>query len=395
MQSYRRLFALPGVRSVLVLMFFARIPSTAAGMTLTLHVAVGMGRGYGAAGLVGAAGTIGIAIGAPLMGRIVDDHGLRRMVLITVLGEAVFWFLAPTMSYPVLLIFSFVAGLVVLPAMSIGRQAITALVPEDQRRTALSLDAIGVELTFMVGPALAVLLCTQFSTDVALIVLGGQTVVAGLAVYLVNPPVRAEHERDEERPPRSTWLTPRFIAVLVAAVGTVFVLAGTEVALVAHLRGHGELDWTGAVIAVMCVASAIGGLIHGGVRRSLGQLPLLIALSALLIPVGWAGAHWWVIALALIPSNLACAPAITATGEDVARLAPASARGEAMGLQGSAFTVGAAVGAPMIGFVVDHAGSAWGFVVSGAGGLLVAALAFVLNARDRARVPREPVPASG
>ena len=76
MQLYRQVLALPGLRTLLVLIFFARLPSTAAGMILTLHVAVSMGRGYGAAGLVGAAATVGIALGAPLMGRVIDRYGL-------------------------------------------------------------------------------------------------------------------------------------------------------------------------------------------------------------------------------------------------------------------------------------------------------------------------------
>src|SRR5262245_18461460 len=129
MQLYRQVFALPGVRTFLVLIFFARLPMTAAGMILTLHVAVSMGRGYGAAGTVGAVITIGIAVGAPVMGRVVDRYGLRRMLVLTAIGEATFWLLARFMSYPVLLACAFFGGLLVLPAMSIGRQAMAALVP--------------------------------------------------------------------------------------------------------------------------------------------------------------------------------------------------------------------------------------------------------------------------
>ncbi|MFC7618650.1 MFS transporter [Actinokineospora soli] len=61
---------------------------------------------------------------------------------------------------------------------------------------------------------------------------------------------------------------------------------------------------------------------------------------------------------------------------------PAGSRGEATGLQSSAFTLGAAAGAPVVGFVVDHGSPAWGFAAAGAGGLLVAVVAFAL-ARTR------------
>src|SRR4051812_50149664 len=56
MQLYRRVLALPRVRAMMVLVFIARLPAAAGGMVLTLHVAVGLGHGYGAAGTAGAGG---------------------------------------------------------------------------------------------------------------------------------------------------------------------------------------------------------------------------------------------------------------------------------------------------------------------------------------------------
>jgi predicted MFS family arabinose efflux permease len=93
--------------------------------------------------------------------------------------------------------------------------------------------------------------------------------------------------------------------------------------------------------------------------------------------------------LVLVPAAFLCAPTIAATGEEVSRLAPPAARGEAMGLQSSAFTLGAAAGAPLVGFVVDHASPMFGFVLAGVGGVLVAALAWVLGARRDRTEERE------
>ncbi|MDQ3406410.1 MAG: MFS transporter [Actinomycetota bacterium] len=387
MQQYRRMLSLPGVRTLMILMFFARIPVTAAHMIMTLHVAVGLERGYGEAGLTGAAATIGIGIGAPFLGRVIDRYGLRPMLVVVTIGETAFWLSARFMSYPVLLVAAFVGGLLVVPVMSIGRQAIAALVPDDLRRTAYSLDSISVELTFMIGPATAVFIATQGSTKTALTVMAIAVFLVGVALYVMNPRVRAVNETPQLGPsiPRREWLTPRMIGVLLIGSGAIFVLAGTEVTIVAVLRESGQLDWTGAVIAVLCVASIVGGVVHGAVRRSLPQVVLMGLLGLLVIPVGIAGSSWWLLAIMLIPSNLMCAPTIAATGEEVNRLAPVARRGEATGLQSSAFTFGAAAGAPLVGFVVDHSSPSWGFVVAGVGGVLVALLAFVLNARGKQR----------
>jgi MFS family permease len=387
MKLYRQALALPGVRTLLVLIFFARIPSTASGMILTLHVAVSMGRGYGAAGVVGAAATIGIALGAPLMGRVVDRFGLRRMVLITTVGEATFWLVARFLPYPLLLVCGFVGGALVLPAMSIGRQAIAALVPPDLRRTAYSMDSVSTELSFMIGPAAAVLVATQFSTQTAMLSMAVGLVAVGTALYLVNPAVRSDAEKAEAKDvPRRSWLTPRMIGVLIIAAGAVFILGGTEVAVVAHMQASGDLGWTGVVMAVWAAGSATGGLVYGALRRPIPQVALMAGLGALTIPIGLAG-EWWVLMLALIPAAALCAPTIASTAEEVARLAPPAVRGLATGLQSSSFTLGQAAGAPAVGFVVDHASPGWGFAVAGIGGLAVAGVAAVLAMRQKELVP--------
>jgi MFS family permease len=389
MQMYRKVLSLPGFRTLLVLIFFARIPTGAAGMVLTLHVAVSMGRGYGAAGTVGAVTTIGIALGAPVLGRVVDRYGLRLMIAITTVGETAFWLSARYLPYALLLVCGFVGGLLVLPAMSIGRQAVAALVPEDLRRTAYSVDSVSTELSFMIGPAAAVFVVTQFSSQAAMVGMACGIVLVGAALFVVNPAVRAESEKSSSPVPRRVWLTPRLVGVLIVGAGTVFILAGTEVAIVAQLRSVGELTWTGLVVVVWSAGSAVGGLVYGALARSYRQVVLMAWLGLLTIPIGLVGGTWWSLMLVLVPAAFLCAPTITATAEEVARLAPPAARGEATGLQSSAFTLGAAAGAPLVGFVVDHASPGWGFAVAGIGGVAVAGVAALLAARDARR--REPV----
>jgi MFS family permease len=387
MQLYRRTLALPGVRTLVILIFFARIPMSAAGMVLTLHVAVTLGRGYGAAGTVGAAATIGIGLGAPMMGRVVDRFGLRPMLIVTMLGETLFWITARFMSFPVLLVAGLVGGFLTLPGMSIGRQAMAALVPEELRRTGYSVDSISTELSFMVGPAAAVFFATQFSTTTAMTAMACAVGAVGMALLLVNPAVRSEQELaagDGTRPPRRSWLTPRLIGVFVVAAGAVFVLSGTEVTIVAQLRDQGEIGFTGLVVVAWSLYSAVGGIVYGALHRSISQVTLMALLGALTIPVSLAAGPWWVLALALMPSAALCAPTIAATGEEVARLAPVAVRGLATGLQSSAFTLGAALGAPVAGFVVDHSSPGWGYAVAGIGGVVVAAAALMLRRRTGA-----------
>jgi MFS family permease len=384
LSTYRRVLALPGVGTLLALMFAARIPVSATSMVLTLHVVLTMHRNYGAAGLVGAAGTVGIALGAPLTGRLVDGFGLRIVVAITTIGYGLYWMTAWLLPYDVLLVVTFAGGVLALPVMSVGRQALAALVPEEHRKAAFSLDSISVEMSFMVGPAVGVLVATKVSTMTAMTGLGGMIMMAGLALYVANPPVRGEHDAVEPvggRPPRGQWLRPPLLATLAAGCGAVFVLAGTEVAMVAALRGVGQVGWTGVATIALCAASATGGAIYGALRRAPGPLVLMAVLGSLTVPVGLVGGQWWVVALALVPASLMCAPTLAATGDTVSRLVPASVRGEAMGLHSSALTFGAALGSPVVGVVVDHFHPVGGFAAAGLGGVLVAVLAWPLSRR--------------
>lgn len=382
---FKHVLMLPGVRPLTLLMFFARMPPAATGVILTLHVAVTLDRGYGAAGLVGAAGTVGMGLGAPLMGRLIDERGLRSLLALSVTTTAAFWLTAPLMSYWVLLVSSFVVGLFGVPMMSIGRQIITALVPEHQRRVALSVDSISVELSFMGGPALGVLVATKFSTNVALLSIGVTILAAGALLYWANPPmVHKEEVVDGPKPRVFEWLRGRIVGVYVVCVGATVCLVGMEVSAIASLEHAGKQSWLGVAFFAMCAASIVGGLVYGGVKRTPSVLVLLVLMALLELPVGLGdGSVLWLCVL-LVPMNLMCAPLIAASGEHISRLAPAAARGLALGLQGSAFTIGSAVGAPVVGMAIDHGGARLGFAVAGAGGLLVAGVAWVL-ARQRER----------
>ncbi|HEX8866106.1 MAG TPA: MFS transporter, partial [Lentzea sp.] len=300
---------LPRVRPLILLMFFARMPPAATGVVLTLHVAVTLDQGYGAAGLVGAAGTVGMGLGAPLMGKLIDSRGLRSMLALGVTATSAFWLTAPLMSYWTLLVSSFVVGLLGVPMMSVGRLIITALVPESRRRVALSVDSISVELSFMAGPALGVAVATQVSTNAALVAIGLSILAVGVVLYWANPPIVHEDEVvDGPQPKIFEWLRGRLVGVFVVCVGATVCLGGMEVSAIASLEHIGKQSWLGAVFFAMCAASIIGGLVYGGVKRVPSVLVLLVLMAALEIPVGLGDGNVLLLCLLLVPMNLMCAP---------------------------------------------------------------------------------------
>jgi predicted MFS family arabinose efflux permease len=301
----------------------------------------------------------------------------------------------PHLSYAVLVVCALPAGFLSVPAGSLARQILAALVPADQRRAAYSLDTILVEASFMIGPAAGIAAITSLSATVTLSAIGAIFGATALLIFLLNPPIRNEDELapvGAVRPPLRSWLSGHLIATLLIAAGTLFCLVGTEVATLAALRANGDVGWTGLVIVVMCAASMAGGIVHGAVKRSLPQGLLMLLLAVLVLPVGLADQPWWLLMLVLIPTNLLCAPTLAATTETVSTLAPPAVRGEAMGLQDASTRLGLALGSPVVGFAIDHSSPAWGFFAAGAGGLVLAAFGLLWTRRRRpaAVTPAQP-----
>ncbi len=373
----------------MALMFFARLPMTMSGVLLTLYVVTVLGRGYGAAGLVGAGVTLGMALGAPLLGRALDRYGLRPVVAACGVATTAFWVVVPHLPYLALVFVAVPAGMLSVPSGSITRQFLAAVVPADQLRAAYSLDTVAIEMTFMIGPALAIVSITQLSATLTLSAVGALFGGTAVLIWLSNPPIRDHEEAGslDARPPLRSWLTGRLVATFLIAAGALFVLVGTELATLASLRAHGDLQVTGLVIAIMCVASIIGGIIHGAVRRSLSQGVLMLLLALLVVPVGLLEQPWWLLMLVLIPTNMMCAPTLAATTETTSRLAPPQVRGEAMGLQDASTRLGLAIGGPVVGFAIDHSSPAWGFAAAGLGGLVIAAGGLLRRQRVPAPVP--------
>jgi MFS family permease len=375
---YRQVLSAPGLKFLMIVGLLARIPATAAGMAVTLHVLTALGLDFTEAGIAGAVAMVGAGIGSPILGRLVDKIGLRPVFAATAAVQAAYWVIAPQLSYPALVVAALLAGIAGIPIFSVMRQFVAALVPEDQRRPAFALDSMAVELSYMAGPALAVAAVTAVGSRITFYAVGAGMVISAIVIYVLNPPIRSEAEeavQQTNQVSRRTWLTPGLFALLLATTATTLVLSATELSVVAVLEASGATKWTGLVIALWCVYSLVGGFIYGALNKAVSPLTLIAGLGVLTIPVALVPSPWWLLVFALFPCGVLCAPSLASTVDTMSNWVPATARGEAMGLHGTALTVGIAVGAPFGGFMIDHFGPQWGFFAAGSAGLLIAAIA--------------------
>lgn len=422
---YRELLAVRPIRRLLLVGMIARIPHSAAGVLLTLHIVLTLGQGYAAAGAAAAVMTIGIALGAPWRGRRVDTVGLRTALIPSVISETLIWSVVPHVSYQWLLPLVFVGGLLTLPIFSVVRQSLGVMAEGDQRRTAFALDAITTEMVFMIGPAAGAVVATSGFTVAGLTVVGVATSLAGLSLMWFNPPTRspaqtAECAGDEqhaaeaavvatapahvqeaaaELSPAGTagraaeglrgrlaggfaWFTATVAALFAVAAGAGMVLSGTDVGIVAALETGGRQSEIGIVFVFWCAASVVGGLIYGAMHRPIPPVILLLGMAALTLPMAFAHDTWTLALVSILPGML-CAPVLSAASEKVADLVSEERRGEAMGWYGSALTAGVALGSPLAGIFIDLMGPSGGFVSVGAAGVVLCLVGLALQQRRR------------
>ncbi|QPP10241.1 MFS transporter [Streptomyces bathyalis] len=397
MTRYRQVLAVPGMASLLGVSLLARTAITSAVIALMMHVVLGLDMNYAAAGGVAATLTTGLALGGPLLGRMIDRRGPRTVLSVTAVAQVVFWLSVPALPYGALLGAAFAAGLLMVPAQSVTRQAIAAMTTGGQRRAAFALESVQGELSYMVGPPIVILCAANTSPGVVTWGVGAALVVGGAGMALLNPSLHAEDEGDvADRPRRREWLGPRMIAVLVMAFGTTMLLSGTDLAIVATLEEAGQVSWAAVVVAAYGLASIIGGLVYGALSRPVPTWLPLGLLGLATIPAGLAH-HWLWLCVAAVGAGLFAAPALSAVADAVSRLAPAGARGEATGLQSSALSAGFALGSPIVGGAIDLSVPAGGFAAAGLAGLAAALTGCLLSRRSpvRTRSPSAGSPRGG
>jgi MFS family permease len=174
------------------------------------------------------------------------------------------------------------------------------------------------------------------------------------------------------------------LVILAAASAAALILNGTDVGIIAALEGWDQEQAVGWMVALWCVGSVIGGLVYGAGRHELHPLALVALLGLCTLPAALASTQTQ-LAVAVIIAGLPCAASLSSINAALVRMVPEHRRGEVMGWSGTANTVGAALGAPVCGAVIDRLGPQSGFAVAGGVGLVLAAAGLLVLMAFRRR----------
>jgi predicted MFS family arabinose efflux permease len=378
---YAEVLSAPGALPALLASWVGRVSLGTTGLAMLLTVEGSTGS-YADAGVVAAGYALAFALAAPGRARSADRDGPRRvlvqcgllhpvaLVVLAVLAErrsALGWLLLAAVA----------AGVTVPPHGAVMRALWAVLVRGPALATAYALEAVVVELCFVVGPLVVAVVTAVASPTAALLV--SAALGSGGALWLAAVGAVRSVEPHEERP--TSWAGPlvspavRSLLLTVLWIGLGF--GAVEVAVPAFVEEQGSRPGAaGLLLAVWALGSMLGGLLYGAVHpqsRPARQLPVLVAALAVgcLLPVLAPGTV--LLGAALLAYGSTIAPFSACNSVLLGGHAPTGTATEAFAWNGSMIFGGAAAGNALAGFAVEHSGAAAALAVTAVGGVLALA----------------------
>lgn len=412
LRVYLELLRLPHTARNAVAGVVGQFPFPFLGMGLLIGIREGYGN-YTLAGTVSAVMAITSAVTGPIVGRLIDSYGQRRVGLplsVFWIASILFMGTAIHLHWPPALM---IAGAVLLgtsvPYSSMLRGRWTYVLRNQPGRlnSALSLTSMMEELMWVIGNPLGTVLATSVAVLSPLAAAIVAIIIAMLGFLLddsLEPPVasattatpevtasstvspvtdsserqptastprpapdraRSDRSRGRNRSVRIPLLTAGFVSLLAIEVFYGAFIASTNISVLALAQELGVPGRAGFVIAAFSGASMLGAIGYGArtwesplwVRFYVGMVIVAAGSSFLLLSHSLQAA-----AGILFVAGLAQAPTVVNVNQLLIRMTPPQRFTEAMALLGAMFVVGMAVSNFVTGWMVDRAGSHGGFL---------------------------------
>ncbi len=388
---YRVLRAMPRTGHFLLAGYVARMGMAMFGVAIVVMIATRRDS-YAVAGAVSFVGLGSLAAGGPLLARMVDRYGQRRIALpaglIALLGLLALA-LETYLGAPTWALLATNASSAFAPAVgTLVRSRWAHVLDADPAalHVANSFEQVSEESCFVLGPALGAGLATALFPEAGLLVavtLFGVGFVALMAHTVSEPPV---HEAVTSHP-LGAFAAPGLVQLAVTLMLTGMVFGSMDVVVLAYADAEGVKAWGGLLLGLFAAGSLVGGLVYGLVEVT-GPVAQRVswwtfAMFAGLLPL------LWVPGVAVLGINgflagLFIAPTLITSMSLCQRLVPAAQLNEGMTIVVTGLLVGVGIGSAVAGQMVEDRGAHASFVVP----VLAAALAFGTALLGRGRLRR-------
>ena len=356
-----------------------------------------------ALGLVTALQSLPVLLFGPFGGVLADRFAKRKLLIIT---QSVFGLLALVQGTLVatgvvrlwmVAALAFAFGLTKVIDSPTRQSFVVEMVGEGELKNAVTLFSTLVNMSRIVGPAIAGILITTIGLAPCFILNGlsyGAVVVMLLVMRAseLHPAARLSHARGQVIAGlRYVWSTPvlRDVLVMMALIGTLTYEFQVSLPLIAQLTFHGNAASYALLSASFGVGAVVGGLLTASRKATSFRAVVLAALlfgatalAASVMPT------LGLVAVALVAVGF-CSINFSAMGNTTLQLASIpEMRGRVMSLWVIAFLGSTTIGGPIIGFIGQHVSPQWALATGG-----LAAL--VAGAYGLSALRRRPVPGPG
>ena len=387
LHRYRSLFATPGIRGVFFASVVGRLPIGMSGLAILLLVQTERGS-FAAGGMATGCYVAGLALVAPLLGRIIDRNGPRLTLLACSLlfpasMAALLLSIAANAATSLVLACATAAGASFPPVTVCMRTYLRQCVADDAAlATAYSADSILIEVMFIAGPMLVAFFVAYFTPSAAV----GFAAAAGFVGALLFLGSLGEWRIEARR--NRTLLGPlaqRDFALLIAIVLCYAIAFGaTELAVAAFAAEANHPALAGVFLGLMSAGSAFGGLAYGS-RSWRGPLIRQFSVTLALMGAGLLvlAGPWSVVTFGLLSlfAGVVMAPALIIQSMLVAKTAKPEHVTEAFTWSTSALLAGIGLGMAAGGALVEWTGSPAALCAAGAAALVAAAAAGLVTRR--------------
>jgi MFS family permease len=362
LDRYRALFSVPSARQIFAASLLGRLPIGVTGLAILLLMQTSSGS-FAVGGAAAGCYVTGLALVAPILGRLIDRHGPRRVLTACSLAfpcALVVLVAASGRTELAWLAFAAAAGAgAAFPPITVCMRAYfrQSLADDELLSAAYSAESVLVEIIFIVGPLIVAVL-VAFAAPAAAVWFAAACGFAGTLLFLR---ARALHTWRVEARSTSGLLGPLAERQFVKLVAIVFCFATAfgflEIGLTAYAIELADAAFAGVLLGLMSAGSALGGIAYGS-RGWHYPLPRQFATALALTALGLAvlSLRWqpWAFAALSVLAGTAIAPALIIQSMLVTKTARAEHSTEAFTWITSALLAGVGVGLAAGGVMLEH-----------------------------------------
>jgi MFS family permease len=379
---YSSLLGQPALRSTIAASVLGRLPIGITGLAILMLAQDSTGS-FGTGGAVAACYVTGLAVVAPLLGRLIDRYGPRLPLLSCAFAfpSALAGLVAALSSRAPMWITFTLAGAAgaCFPPITVCMRTFFKQRLREQTllATAFSLESVLIELIFILGPVLVAMFVALASPAAAVLFAAACGCAGTLLFQRSRALIEWQIEPHGEASLFGPLAEPGFVPLLAVIVCYASAFGLVEIGTTAYAIEAGGPALAGILLGTMSIGSAAGGLVYGSRSWKLPlarQFPIMLGLMGLgvaplaLLSSSWAFGLW------CLAAGIAMAPALIMQSMLVAGTSRPEHSTEAFTWSSTGLLAGVGLGLTIGGGLLEHSKSpavfATAALLSAAAGLL-------------------------